>query len=289
MSTRSPRECPVRCGEGYSVPVPRFANQLAQLFGMNSGPLSDRICSGIPRHNITSDNVNDLLAAHPPIHPDRQIPACTHRARSAAAAFSPRAFWHMKSCATRGSALRPQSTQEPSATAVLAAYFQPSRRQIRCTRPCPLPSPHSEQRCDCGSHIVLQSQGNDRSGQSILVHPMNRLVSLCPSPLPQQVGRHAVPTTRVAPTHAPPHNAAAQGSEVSLCHIPQRFELSSAQPLRRGPSPTPSAVLPAPPARRTSETGFWVWIPALCRLGAQSSRSPSALRSGSTATICSGL
>ena len=42
----------------YSVPVPRFANHWRSCWAMNSGPLSDRICSGIPRHNITSDNVS---------------------------------------------------------------------------------------------------------------------------------------------------------------------------------------------------------------------------------------
>ena len=33
---------------------------------------------------------------------------------------------------------------------------------------------------------VLRRQGNDRSGQLILVGPIHRLIPLCPSPLPQQ-------------------------------------------------------------------------------------------------------
>ena len=39
------------------------------------------------------------------------------------------------------------------------------------------------------------------------------------------LGRHTVPTTRVAPAHALLHNAAAQGLEVSLRHLPQHLRL----------------------------------------------------------------
>ena len=48
------------------------------------------------------------------------------------------------------------------------------------------------------------------------------VVSLAIAPA---AGRHAVPTTRVAPAHALPHNAAAQGLQVSLRHIPQNLLL----------------------------------------------------------------
>ena len=44
----------------YNVPVPRFPSHWRKSRARNSGPLSDRICSGIPRHSITSDTTLPL-------------------------------------------------------------------------------------------------------------------------------------------------------------------------------------------------------------------------------------
>ena len=42
----------------YSVAVPSFASHWRSCWAMNSGPLSERRCSGMPFHSITSDNVS---------------------------------------------------------------------------------------------------------------------------------------------------------------------------------------------------------------------------------------
>jgi two-component system cell cycle sensor histidine kinase/response regulator CckA len=42
----------------YSVPVPSFASQPRNSFATNSGPLSERMYSGIPRYSITSANAS---------------------------------------------------------------------------------------------------------------------------------------------------------------------------------------------------------------------------------------
>ena len=45
-------------GSMYNVPVPTFPSHWRKSRARNSGPLSDRICSGTPCHTITSDNVS---------------------------------------------------------------------------------------------------------------------------------------------------------------------------------------------------------------------------------------
>jgi hypothetical protein len=42
----------------YKVLVPTFPNHSRNAFAMNSGTLSERMCSGIPRINITSANAS---------------------------------------------------------------------------------------------------------------------------------------------------------------------------------------------------------------------------------------
>ena len=86
-----------------------------------------------------------------------------------------------------------------------------------------LPAAIPQQRRDLLVHLspVLPRQFNHRSGQFILVGPIHRLVPLCPSPLPQQPAGMPFRYSILLPVHAPPHNAAAQGLQVSLRHIPQ--------------------------------------------------------------------
>ena len=54
-------------GSMYNVPVPRFPSHWRNFWATNSGPLSDRMCSGIPRHSITSDNVSARITSRLPI------------------------------------------------------------------------------------------------------------------------------------------------------------------------------------------------------------------------------
>jgi hypothetical protein len=42
----------------YSVPVPTFPNQFRGSPAMNSGPLSEPMCFGTPRTNLTSANTS---------------------------------------------------------------------------------------------------------------------------------------------------------------------------------------------------------------------------------------
>ena len=44
--------------DGGLVSSRLYASHWRNFWAMNSGPLSERMCSGIPRHSITSDNVS---------------------------------------------------------------------------------------------------------------------------------------------------------------------------------------------------------------------------------------
>jgi len=62
-------------------------------------------------------------------------------------------------------------------------------RSARCAAPDPCPpASHPQQRRDSSVAIaaILRGQRDDRSGQRILIDPLDRLIALCPSPLPQQ-------------------------------------------------------------------------------------------------------
>ena len=217
----------------YNVPVPRFPSHWRNFWATNSGPLSDRMCSGIPRHSITSDNVSITSeAAHPSLHSDRQAfppilvqqrqqPQRPSIVRSGAnKVIAPYVVAPLRPQSYTGTVVQPQSSSRP----VFLRHFQP------LSPPDPLdpilthlPACPSQQRRNPPVAIaaVVRCQGNDGLCQFILVSadaPVHIVAFLSIAPA---ASRRAAHSSRTRARHAPPHNAAAQGSEVSLRHIPQ--------------------------------------------------------------------
>lgn len=62
----------------YNVPVPSFASHCRNSFATNSGPLSERIFSGVPRPELRSLRTSPVFS--PRGSPDS--PACIHRSAS---------------------------------------------------------------------------------------------------------------------------------------------------------------------------------------------------------------
>jgi hypothetical protein len=122
----------------------------------------------------------------------------------------------------------------------------PRRRQLRCTRSSHLPTLTLQQRRNSPVSVatVLTGQGwrahgdgalrqrelarhlwanNDRFGQCIFVDPLDRSIALCSWPL-STASRHGAHSLRTFRAPAPPHNATAQGLEVSVArHLTRSF------------------------------------------------------------------
>ena len=112
------------------------------FWATNSGPLSDRMCSGIPRHSITSDNVSiTSRLPHPSLHSDRQAfppilvqqrqqPQRPSIVRSGAnKVIAPYVVAPLRPQSYTGTVVQPQSSSRP----VFLRHFQPVAGELLIT------------------------------------------------------------------------------------------------------------------------------------------------------------
>ena len=179
-------------GSMYSVPVLNLASRSLSSFATNSGPLSERIYSGIPRNNITSTSasITPSSQAFLPHGPPR-IRQNIRRSASASAGFFRRASSRSQSHnSTRGSpalvaATPPSIVQPQPRQARCTAYFQPPRHHIRYTQSC-LPASHHLPTAPNPPNPFARTHWpcSDRLGQQHLRRSADRGRASCPSPLP---------------------------------------------------------------------------------------------------------
>src|ERR1700684_646289 len=181
----------------YSVPLPTLASHSLSSFATNSGPLSERMFSGIPRNSITSASASitsylpsllaTRIARHSRVYSSISVnirnilPSCV-----IALTKSYPHTWFAR--ADRSRTHDPSFSHNLPRGLCFCGTFSPSRRQIRCTRSLPIEQPRS-----CHSAVirrvaltpVFAGQHPYLTCQLILVRAV-ALVALRSSPLPQQ-------------------------------------------------------------------------------------------------------
>jgi hypothetical protein len=133
-------------GSMYNILVPSFPSQFRNSPAIYSGPLSERMCSGIPRTNITSAKPLDYLQTpQSPRHATPSTPAYTRRSAPRCAVLVHRASWLSQSRSSTHDLPAPgavgytnhHATTTALVAAVCAAPSAPRVGQIRCTRSLP--------------------------------------------------------------------------------------------------------------------------------------------------------
>ena len=240
---------------------------LPQSSAMNSGPLSERMCSGIPCTSITSASVSirsNCSTAVPPASPDTS--ACTRQSGSAAAASSivrhgahkivaPDVILLLRSQPHTGAIAQPQPPSRP----LFLRHLQPFASPDPLHPVLPHRPPRVPQQCrdpPIAVPPILRRQARIACVSSIFIRAPQRQIALRPSPLPQHPARPPLTTSYCSRACSTAHRRRS-----GLRSFPPQYPLRSACPTTapspavatcRSLSPVLSAVAPGPSSvRRT--------------------------------------